>query len=147
MWTCITDLRPGTSLPLCRAGIPVACSSALWTLATTILAVNWAICTVMKGLNAPYNTNLIARTPTAFCTVFPVVSYPAMRDTLKLLLMWRRKDTFHFFPRFTKWPFLLFYVLNECCITAHILLLTLITSCCFEVCLSPLMKFHPVGSV
>ena len=53
-------LRPGSSFPLRRARYSVARPAALGAISATVLEMDGAVCTVMKGLNATHGTDLVA---------------------------------------------------------------------------------------
>lgn len=70
-------LWPGSYPPLSRAKFSVASSPALWTIATAVFCMDGPVCVVMKQLDTPYRTHLIACFSTTFATGFPVPSNPS----------------------------------------------------------------------
>lgn len=69
-------LRPGPSFPLCRAWYSVTRPATLRAISTTVLEMDRAVCTIMKGLNATHSADLVAWIPTGFCAVFPLICCP-----------------------------------------------------------------------
>lgn len=71
-----THLIPGPCFPLRWARHSVTRPAALRTVTHTVLAVNRAIRSIMKWLKTANSAKLIARAPTGFGTVLPLLCSP-----------------------------------------------------------------------
>lgn len=73
----LAHLRPGSGFPRGRAGHSVAGPAALRAMAAAVLGMDRAVPPIGKGLKATHGAQLVARVPTGFCAVLPLVCRPA----------------------------------------------------------------------